>query len=413
MKIKIFLILVCFIVFLGLGLYKYNEWTTVKQLNQFHNNFFKDHTALMEKNFKLVDDFYARLDTFTKNNENKTLSSEDIKKYWKDEIISACNLFLNISQETTRFLSKQKNDLNAISQRNKYIIGSKHTLISKYIQEVDEYIDSYTWQEKMSEAQSFYQKNYAQLQIDLITLNDFDAAVPSNNLDSMAKYASVHFGELSSLQIYTQKDFKFEGQDLIQDKLPESFEFLNKLKQYMASYYEMIKDMAAFDLDSAEYKWSKFQENRVALNVDESRLDEEATKKWQDLRKKILLVENELINTINMLNNTQFSYPFVREKFVWSDTLVKCDYIIVSAENYNDIVGKYPDATSFSDLNNELNNKGILTTSYFYEDNLFKITNNKETLSFTCTDPVSNTQYNFVHHKFPDETEEESESKSN
>lgn len=401
MKSKISFFVFGLLFFLLLGFYKYNEWLVVSKANKLNNNFFSDIISLNEKDSGFGDELALISDELaTKSaSKNEKTALDSWYDFWvKTEPIT--NLSINNNEKISLLLENAKKENEIIKKRNSFLVLSKtRTTIKDLSSEMDGYINSNLQIAEYDRAVAYFLLAYATVQGDMKIIGDFESGPYGNNLNQMISYVSKNFYQISSIEKYSEDNYKFRNEDLIKDVLPESYAYLIKVKQFFNSYYAMTKDMAANDTESAQYKWNKFNSSKVDLNVDVFSMDENKSKERTELIKKSLESEQKIISLLGKLNNTKVNYPILKSDFSWSDEMIKCDAMISGSTILYDLTDKYTESDSFGKLNEELESKGIISTSYDYSEEFFSLDNSEKLLKFTCTDPLSKNTYIIKTHK--------------
>lgn len=409
MKFKNITLLVGIVFLLILAAYKYNEWYVFSRLNNFHKSLFSSHLQLNEKEFKLGEEAYKLTETLTKDLKDKKKAKDAEKIFWSG-IIRYSKININNTNETISLLSSNRKIVSNIKQRGALLIGGNRKLVSDYLKLATDYLDSNLQQKQLSLASDNYGLSYSQIQQDFITITEFDTGYDGKSLAGIQQYVQNNFSDISDLEKYSRSNFEYEQAELIKSSMPESYDHLQKVKAFIGSYYEMMKDLASGDSESAGYKWDKFNSNRINLNVNAFELDKAVDKKKEELAKNLLNSEKELIGIISTLNKRTYKYPFIKTDFVWNDTLLKCDFILSSTQYYKIITDDYPTQTTIAELTNELDNKGVLFGSFQYDESKIKYHRDDKKISFTCFDDQSNKELVFSD-AIVEDTEESKEKK--
>lgn len=394
MKIKNITLLVGIVFLLILAAYKYNEWYVFSSLDNFHKSFFSSYLQLNEKEFKLNEEAYKLTETLTEDLKDKKKAKDAEKNFWTG-IIRYSKININNTQETISLLNSNSKVVSKIKQHGAFLIGRNRKLVSDYLKLVTNYLDINLQQKQLSLASDNYGLNYSQIQLDYITISKFDTGYNGKSLAGIQQYVQNNFSDISDLEKYSRSNFEYEQADLIKSSMPESYDHLQKVKAFIGSYYEMMKDLASGDSESAGYKWDKFNSNRINLNVNAFELDKAVDKKKEELTKNLLNSEKELIDIVSTLNKRTYKYPFIKTNFAWNDTLLKCDFILSSTQYYKIMTDDYPTQATITELINELDNKGMLLGSFQYDESKIKYQRDDKKIAFTCFDDQSNKELVF------------------
>lgn len=401
MKSKISFLLLGLLFFLLLCFYKYNEWVVVSKTNELNNSLFSSYIDLNVKDSNFGDELALISDELATKSASK--NEKTVKSSWYDFWIKMdpiTNLVMNNNEKIILLFEDANKQNETIKKRNGFLMPSKiKTAVKDYSSGMDDYINYNLQIANHDKASNFFVSAYTGIQGDMKILEDFENGSYGENLDDMIAYVSENFYQISSLGKYSKDGYKFSNEDFIKENLPESYDYLIKTKQFFNSYYAMMKDMAAGDKESAQYKWNKFNDSKVNLNIDVFSIDENKSEERTELIKKSLESEQKIIVSLKKLEGLNVSYPVLKTGFSWSDEMIKCDVISSGAKVFYDLTGKYVESDTFNKLNEELNSKGILSTMYDYSDELFELENSEKLLQFTCTDPLSNSAYIIRAHK--------------
>lgn len=401
MKFKLNLLLLGLLFFLLLIFYKYNEWVVVYKTNELNNSLFSNYTSLNEKDSIFGDELALASDELaTKSaSKNENIAKNSWYDFWA-KMNPIINLSMNNNEKIILLFENAEKQNEIIKKRNNLLILSKtKAVIKNYSSEMDNYISSNLQIAKHDKATGYFLSAYAVVQGDMKILEDFENGPYGENLDEIIEYVYQNFYQISSLEKYSKDGYKFDNEDFIKENLPDSYEYLVKIKHFFNSYYAMTKDMAAKDKESAQYKWNKFNNSKVDLNIDVFSMDEKESKERTELLKKALESEQNIIASLKSLASIKINYPILKTDFSWSDEMIKCDAMINGSTIFNSLTGKYVESDNFNMLNEELVSKGIMSAKYEYDDEFFNLENSEKLLQFTCTDPLSNSAYIIRTHK--------------
>ncbi|OGG24146.1 hypothetical protein A3A79_03065 [Candidatus Gottesmanbacteria bacterium RIFCSPLOWO2_01_FULL_43_11b] len=378
MNIRTFLIGFLVVLFIGGVGYKVFERQQEGSFVNWYDQTLKEEFDLSVEVNKAQKEGYSSVQNYTTADANRPLSDtlDSI-----DEIISATKLLQNQQTEYNRVVEENQKDVEKFVRRAKFFFSNK-----EYQELLQTLTDSY--------GERKYIRDVNSIRIDFIlnlfeVLRDFEIAQ-----DHYRKYGSSSFetigdtyGELSSLEKYAQNDFSFKNQEAIKEKLSFEFDVLTRYREYLKSYYVVLRDLARGNYDTASYKRGKLATDSYNLAIDWDRL-------WRD---SDAVVSNK---TKSLLSSYLTQWEAVNDlgKDFSSLDLLLCRIYSTKLDLYSIVTDKESHATSSGDLLLDLSSVAPKTTDL---DKLvdasiieYAYATDSATL-FTCHNRKTNESYTF------------------
>ncbi|MCX6731065.1 MAG: hypothetical protein NTZ55_04400, partial [Candidatus Roizmanbacteria bacterium] len=187
-------------------------------------------------------------------------------------------------------------------------------------------------------------------------------------------------------------------EDEIKSLFPQSYSGIMKSVIYSKSYYSFVRDQAMGDSESADYKWSKLNEDGINLSFDINTLLNEGSDKDMLLNKKIISILDENVSLTNSLYKSLLSKNIFGKIGGFIDNPVACTTYISKVGFYNDLTKKYPSAKTIDDLISELSEIAPTTENLdlLFKRSTMSYINNKDMIKFICIDHINKKEYKFV-----------------
>lgn len=383
------LFLFLFLGILVLAVYKLLEYQTLAQLKNLYASTVSEELYLTEQNDKLEVESSKILDEYLDPEIDENEASLKL-----DELLNRLNLAITNNRNYISTLEKNKEKYKSLSGYAKIIIGKRGTYIRDFLRLQDKYYSEEIQANKESIITTQLLINIFNVGKDKILLTNYtEQAFYENDPD----YYTL-FSTLSSLEKYTRADYQFPEQEEIKNLYPYGHEILERNKNYMSSYYSVAKDLAAGDLESANYKISRVVDTELELNVDFDRIFEEYDIRGRERSLTILETELEKVSLIkNFETSDMAKYPFVEPVTKWIEDIELCQLYAYKTSLYSSIIGDYPEAKTFEELLEELKKLSPQTTELdaIFDKSAVDFDNGDEIISFKCKDHLSGKEYLF------------------
>lgn len=392
MPLRIVIVVACvLLLFLGIG-YKFQEYNHLKNLVDTYQSVLTGKLTHIEEYNNSQEEGYKHLKTYLSQKPNTpikdTLSN-------LDQVIKSAKLIQDIVQDYEKRVNEDREKFQAIRKSKLFLVGSVQGFSDKLLNSIDSY-----YQEEAQTAKN--NKMSLDFSINLYeTLKDYSIAL--NYSDTSAKLpaekVAATFYELSSLEKYARDDFSFRNEEEIKKSMPYEYEILTKYRQYLKSYYTVVKDYVNGNYDSAAYKATRLTTDASNLTVDWSRIGE-----WDEAErvKRGKTILEHLITQLALLKelkqNGLGKYPYMNEIIFNKKDLLLCHLYSYKKGIYNLITSEYPKAKTTEELFEELSTVSPKTNEFdneFDKDSI-NYTNNDEKIEFVCKDKESNKSYIFT-----------------
>lgn len=393
MKVKIRYILIVLLFFLLLAsfAYKYFEWVTLRNLVANYNAKVVQELTLVEQNDKTNDEV---ADLYTETITNEQLSDEEYLQKL-GELQGKTRLVINGDEHYIQILTKNKEFYENLLSKTKFLLGKRGNFIKVFLYNQIKYYEN-----ELEAANRGLISDY--LSLDIFTVMR-DRAIMTNYQnkvsDNPERDIPYYYSEIAVLEKYTKSDFAFEKAGDVRKLYPYGYEALNRNRDYMGSYYSIIKDFVAGDYDSATYKLSRLNEAELNLNIDFERLFDEGKNENIELAKKIFEADTAKMLEIKRFKEMSLGiYPLLEEVKGWKEDLEMCQLYNYKFSLINAISGSYPKASSVDELILEMSRvapKSNEIDKSFNKDTI-QFSNTDEEAKFVCKDIEENREFIFL-----------------
>lgn len=368
------------LILLGIG-YKYLEYSTLKSISDQLSSTERQEISLVEEQSKLSEKGY---ELFSKILLDEKSSNEEKLKQFK-ELEGLISQILNNEENYIKTIETNGEKYKKLSSRSKFLLGKRGSIAKQLLEDQESFYDneinitkdSYTGDIMFAQIITIFKDN--------LVLTDYDAKATKSG----ETYYSENFADIASLEKYNRGDFRFKEDEQIKNLYPYGYETLHKYKDYFASYYAVVKDFVAGDLESAGYKYSRIQETATSLNIDWDKLLSEGDERRKERAKNTILAVSGKVKLIkDFKENNLGTYPGLSSISKWKEDLVLCQLYSYKTGFYNLITSKYPDASNFEELIVQLSQVSPKTDEVDrkFDKSVVKFTNNDKEITFECTD---------------------------
>lgn len=384
------ILLVIIFLFFSSILYKYLEWRVIKDFVQLQGVTIPRELSMVESNDKQNDAVAPILD---KLNSEKTKIQDRLLIY--DELVGKANLLIDASKEYKRVLQENKNKYQQYKLISRLFIGDRGKLFKSMIDNQLSYYDN-----EIKSAEQGIVEDYLVMDIFIVskdkgimTLYDTKASISPNTL------YSKYYSEIASLEKYTHEDYKLPEESTIKEYYPYGYETLQNNKEYLGSYYSVIKDYVSEDYESANYKYKKLQGQNLKLNVDMDRLINEGDLQKQELLKTIvgnIVAKNSAILAFKKSNFG--SYPLLRQISGWKNDLEMCQIYLIKGSLLAELSKKPNEATSLDEYLASIDQitPSTVEINKDFDKSIMKFINEEKKLTIQCEDKENQTLYEFT-----------------
>jgi len=377
-------------------LFKYLEWTVLRQTLKTYNaswaREFNDASAISKKG----DDMLEVASELLIAIEAEKVDIENITRL-HNKFDNLMNTAIYDGKLYIETLEKNQKDWIKISNLSNFLIGSNRNFVKDLVGTQNNYSILEIKSSNRSLISLYTFKAYFRALYDNRLISYYSEIMLPNPETNAQKYFYI----IAPLEKYTKKDFEFEKQGDIRRIYPNSFDGINKLTNYSASYYLVMKDYIAGDMDSYSYKLSKLDQDAIELNYDSSILATEGKNIRTDISKEIIkevLRNVELIKDFKQSKNAKGIFGDISH---WQEDMVLCNLYSFKMSFVQSLTGELPRVRNIQDLITELS-KTKPSNQYIdskFDDDVITLSNNKSSLIFTCKDRINQTNYRFVIYK--------------
>lgn len=376
----VLLILVFVLILLGIG-YKYYEYQTVKNLSDLYNSSWKQEFKTVENNIKTGDDFYSfQKDTFS----SKDITGAFTKNY--TDLKGKLNLYLESEEQYKDLITQDRNKFLALKSSASFLFGPQGDFVKKVIDAQLKYYNDELENANRNATGSYLWSNLLSVWYDKGIVDAYEKRIGTNY-----KSIPTYFSDISTIQSYTNSDFKFSHEDDIKKYYPGGYSALEKYKDYLSNYYIVVQDIVNGDYQSAAYNYTNISNNIASLTINFNDFFNVQTDDQRINRdKEIVDLVSSQANLIKQFKkNGLGKYPLLPPIEKWKEDLVLCQmYDFKAVSVYNAVTSKYPTAKNFNDLLNELS--GVNPKTDFVDGSFDKstvtFTNDDKKIEFQCKD---------------------------
>lgn len=392
MPLRIVIVVACvLLLFLGIG-YKFQEYNHLKNLVDTYQLVLTGKLTHIEEYNNSQEEGYKHLKTYLSQKPNTpikdTLSN-------LDQVIKSAKLIQGIVEDYEKRVKEDREKFQSIKKSRLLLVGSAKGFSDKLLDSIDNYYQEEAKTAKNNNLSLDFSINLYE------TLKDYSIALnySATSAKLPAEKVATTFYELSSLEKYSRDDFSFRNEEEIKKLMPYEYEILTKYKQYLKSYYTVVKDYVNGNYDSAAYKATRLTTDASNLTVDWSRIGE-----WDEAErvKRGKTILEDLITQLSLLKELKQNgigkYPYVKEVTFNKKDLLLCHLYSYKKGIYNLVTSEYPKAKTIEDLQKELSTVSPKTNeldSEFDKDSM-EFTNIDDKIEVICKDKEANKSYIFT-----------------
>lgn len=371
--------------------YKYYEWSTLQSLSSLYNQTWTQEFSLVQNENKSAQPY---LKVYNKIFGKDAQSDALVNNY--NELNGNLQVIISNQEDYATLL---KNDNSAYSNINTwFLFGKKGNFAKKIISDQKQYYQYEINDANIAHARYWLTYNLFAVIKDRTISTQFLMDTESDPNSLITQYWS----NLSSLQKYTDSNYKFEHEDEIKKYYPNAYNLLKQYQSYFADFYNTMQNGETGDTTSLTYEIPALTERFSTLNFNISDIYNETQDQQNNNAKNIINVVSDESNNINNFETEKLSqYPFLPSIGIWKDNLVLCQMYDFKAGLYDNLTTQYVSASTPSALLSELSTVPPNTqpVDKHFDTSVMKIINNNKQIIFACTDKLSNTTYQFVTNK--------------
>lgn len=385
-----------FLFILGIG-YKYFEWDTLKKVISVANINQKAELARFEENNLYFNtQAYPKLEYLF---SDKIESSEDYIDA-ADKLRTEIKITKDMDSIYENMLADNREKLSQLKWRRFFLLGKSREFINNFLTNLILSYDNSLKNAKIDSIDSTFLEDYFLVNRDMEISNDFFKKSPDGFNQALVKYVQTNFPRIGVLEKYSKDDFRFSDEDSYKTNNPYGYEILSKYKDYLKTFYLIMKDVASDDLESASYKSSKLQSHIVALNPDYEKLFGEGNSHKDSIDKnKLISLANIVKSSKDFASKGIKEYPLLGRVGEFNGDLTMCyGYIFKSSGLYYRLKSEYPSATDSKSLVKEIAKiepNTDFVDSVFDYDVLKVVSNDDKLIKFECLDKSDGRIYKF------------------
>lgn len=370
--------------------YKYLEWNIFDQLAKLQNSSIPAELSIIEKSDSITESFILNVEKLTASDSKP----EKIILIY-DELDGIINLDLDNNKLYKETIETNSNKYKTLNLLSKILIGKKGEIAKRIISDQIQYYKNEQKNAYDNIVSTYLLKNIFMVNKDKVIMQVYDEKASKSPETLYSKY----FSDIAPLEKYTRNDFKFLEEDAIRKLYSYGYETLQNNKNYMKTYYSMVKDFITNDYESAKYKYTKLQDAYIKLNVDMDRIFNENKSLKQDRLKEIIKLVVDKSAAIKDIKINNFNrYPFLPTIKGWKEDLEICQIYAVKGSLISDLLNKPIEA---KDINGYLDwlakmNPSTLPVDNLFDKSIINFTNDDKKIIFNCLDKESNKKYTFL-----------------
>lgn len=384
-------VLIIFIMLLSF-IYKYFETNFTRNLVRTYNSNWTNELKALENDQKEgseAAEIVARLyDSIT---DDKKSYADTFTEF--DNTIAILNVGINQGENHLNILKKNKEDLVKLRNNSFLLFGKKGELITNLISKLEHYYDLGIKQAERSLIQGYTFREYFASYKDYMTIQNFIALIKDDFINNPSKFFYV----LSPLEKYSRDDFKITKEDDIKKYFPKSYDGIMRNVNYSKSYYSFTRDYVMGDTDSATYKLSKLDEDRMNLNFDYMVVFNESNDEQRTSNKEIITTLVDSLKVVKDIKSTIQKKSLFGSVGKFSDDVVQCKLYQYKEEYFYDLTKKHPSSKTFDGLVKELSTIAPTTEiiDELFDKKAVDLVNNDKLIRFKCNDLDTGKSYIF------------------
>ena len=324
--------------------YKYFEWKTLKGIisdansmvvgeysdveksNIFYNTEAQPLVAkIFSDKIKSPEDYIAAVDEL----RNKMKVNEDMDKS-----------YLSLVNDNRAKIFKYK-------LAGMFLLGRPRIYVNNFVENSLASYDAVIFLSKTSSVQNKFLDDFFMVSRDMAISNAFSKDAPPYYNQTLVKFVQNNYSKLGVLEKYTRDDFKFADEEEYKINDPYGYDILLKYRDYLKSYYLIMKDLAVGDIDSATYKYSKFQNQSAAINVDFEKLFSEKQDEKNTKTQESILATAKMVKAYKDFNNSGLKvYPLLGGVGKFKADLALCGVYNSKIDLFKNITSDYPTSTN-------------------------------------------------------------------
>lgn len=372
-------------------LYKVLEWNTVKTLADLNRKTWSEELSLVEES---AENQETALEPLTRLVTDQKLKSQDILDIL-GKVTSSTKLWTENYNNYLQLLKQNQEEYEKLKfPTSLLVIGKVGNLTRGILSYQTEYYKKEIGAGDRGLAEGYILTNTFNVWRDWTILNDFSTKTQNSPEVNYPKY----WPDIAVLEKYTKGNFKFDEEDKLRQYYPENYEYLSKSKKYFSTFYQIAKDYVAGDYESAQYKWSRLNEESVEINPDFDQLFSEGQKEVVEQSKGIA---ESVLNLVKLLKEFEDgnlgNYPVLGQVKGWKSDLILCQMYNYKTGIFHSVTEKHPEAENVDDLLKELNQVSPRTESVDakFDKDVLRFTNDDKEIKFECNDKDQNKVYTF------------------
>ena len=382
--------------------YKYYEYKTIKDFVEFQNQSENKEYRLTEKSGQLseklnplINSFYGIEDNDVSKKTKKTDAQLLTENYdLATKIININKIDLDISTEYGNLLKSDLKTYKGYKQKLSFILSQNSKILREFIDAQLIYYENEIKSNDDNLITNAFLQNYFEISQERLIVDNLDKTFAGKT----KKYYTDNYNMFSTLEKYTRSDFTFFKNDLIKEKRPYGYEWLDKNRKYFSAYYELIKEYTYGDEDSYLYKYEKFKTLLSDFNIDMNKVFDEGNLDSTERQKNILKAVFDKFLIGNKLKQNKFNiFPiFGKVKLINTD-LVMCQSYQYRYSIYNDITGKYPTGKNIDELIKEFDTANLSNkeADSIFDKTLLNYTESEDKVNFECKNVDNEDSFNF------------------
>lgn len=386
---NILLVLLALFLLIGTS-YKFFEWRYFSDLAVLQSQTITEELRSVEKisvQTNLYDDLWEKLAS------EKTKDADRLTIY--DSFDGKLNLSIDMDKAYAELLKKNMEKYKRYKFYSNFLVGKRRKISKQLTQNILDYYQYEMLSNQKNIVGSYLLKNIFTVSKDKLIMTLYDNKSSSSPETLYSKY----FSEISSLEKYTNENFTLPYEEEIKSIYKYGAETIQNNKNYLKSYYLVIKDFVAGDYESANYKYSKLGDQYMKLNVDMDRLANENSDTDQERFKNTLntiIQKNRIYKEFN--DNGLGRYPLLPSIQFTKINLELCQIYLLKAGLFSTLTKKPIEATNFDDLLKEIESLSPSTSDLDSQFDKSIVTYEKidKKINYSCTDKETKTSYKFI-----------------
>lgn len=369
---------------------KYREWSSLKSLIALYETASRTELTIIEEGNELQKQLSVLYSEYDSSSEEST--EQSIEEY--NAILKTLGAVGGKNREYLNVINANSSSFSSMKDQNWPNIGKASGFFTDFLASVLKYYEVEIERTNAVTADIQFLEAYFKILRDAALAFGHQERLKNMSDSEIAS----SFIELASLEKYTTGDsIKFD--DDTKARLPYGISALVRYSDYLASYYQVIRDLVRGDEESAAYKLTRLNEIESGLAVDWDRVFDEPKAKDIEKTEDTVMQSIELLSLMERFRTEKVGeYPLLPSLLFSVRDLAYCQLLSVRVGLYQSIRSENPTSSSAGELMAALGDIYPKTDALdaVVDRNSIEIINGEKDIEIFCIDKSNNNRYKFI-----------------